>query len=1566
MYLTDMSYKAMTVTDSDLDVNAVYNGGKSSQAKAHGLGEKVKIAVTSLVDGQIMPGRLTQEMRPAQIKLALFTILRQYISYDAFKGITKDNLRNYFDWDSMQSSGFGDGERIYKALTSTDVRMSMSDRAVWEAIADGSLRLVGCDERQQAHIGRLVRSFINAGASPIVLFRAQRFDNTSGQFVQDGITSPSWNPVLSRVNGVRPDDVFAFANWIDPDFCPPDARQMSIEEFSQSDYFIALVDNELKVNFSVTGDKENVAVRGSNDAADHMSIGTIYVSGVRSTGQTSSSNVSQQGAFNNMMTFVEMMRNGTMGANTHEVVRGLNNYRSRYSNEDLNAITKHYQRENHEGTMSGNLTRGIEPVQVKYVKQPNLGGRQAELLQENVMRHSRFFETVPEVYSETEHDTFITHEQKQKILNKYTRRYGNQFSWNTLMNLVVMRLGWTSVSSDKATGALSYADFAWAEHEINLALNCENPSLSAIFKVDSTAGPASNKERVSFGVMDVDNLKQFIQATGNIFDYNEAVEIMKSNLANSKSIIFDQPTNSPKQKNLLNNYDYFNLIWNNTIRDEKFDFMLSCSNLKSMIDNDSEIFYNISPADKAELKRVLTDADFFAEAERLIDMNTKYDTYEYDTASGSQKIVRNKNLSRSKARNAMRKIVKIRQMTAMLGASIPVANALDTFKGTKISELAATLGNHGIGPRAHTMSRRIKVNDEVINAAVNNKNTTTVVEAYRLAKTLEEQRPGTLNELDNWISEGRSVEDWVNEKSTIKKGQIFEGLWAKAMRFGSASDIARKSMFRNFITRFQEVAGKERLDMLQPDGLLSLEKQLAEDPTSTILRLFRDGSPYRKYAMDALEYAESCAMNQNNNMTFLVNRVIMRGDTSKFISAVFLGVPFMKASINITGRTLKWVLPGLSTTNYLVTDWIARNPEVFTNPDKGVGKLLMLSRRAKTPAELEALHKEFAANADAYKGYVDLREAIYVDLVHLSLPLIALAFAACGAVQPPQGGATDDDTGLNSRYNDYTEWTIFGQPMSDSWWLSDLLGQVYPFMCYWKALLDGNSGGAVLLSGVAQSLNMSPLTSIDGIIDLIVNPDKCLEEYMSDTDYYDESPDTIQEILLSESEIGMYRMANVFTPKIIKEISQIASPYEVSYNRVYETNATGSLVEGAVENGLTVKTDYTDAQIRKLTRNNYLLGQIANFLKQGTYTTGYTAAEMPNQYTYDTEQLAFMHNYSVWDYDNETYKSTEEIEEVCASIITILEQNDDMDALYKEGFYLDSYTKKAVSDYIWNLYQDEIDSWNDLEQSGALEYTTAGDGDYTKGMQIVSELKEKHYAILSHYKQTLYYDKLRSDDLNQGLIKYTRYNTTYKVDSNGNYYASGIRQGLGGVLAPFGVVENSNTNDYSGGYATTSSLSGEGMYDENGLPIRAVEEVKTDDYDWPSFDEIESTAVRTEGDSDSDNDSTSSSSSSSGYKSYSRSGSSGGSSSRSSRSYSSSGSSYIRSSSGKTYGQGSRVYAPTYTNGRRTTSSHNVNFNRPNLPNVLDAKKIYDPTLDYLRPDFETKGSREAYRRSDF
>jgi hypothetical protein len=310
----------------------------------------------------------------------------------------------------------------------------------------------------------------------------------------------------------------------------------------------------------------------------------------------------------------------------------------------------------------------------------------------------------------------------------------------------------------------------------------------------------------------------------------------------------------------------------------------------------------------------------------------------------------------------------------------------------------------------------------------------------------------------------------------------------------------------------------------------------------------------------------------------------------------------------------------------------------------------------------------------------------------------------------------------------------------------------------------------------------------------------------------------------------------------------------------------------------------------------------------------------------------------------------------------MLAATDDMAGLYNDGFYLDSYTKAAVSDYIWGLYQDEVDRWYELEQSGQLSYTVAGNGNWTEGQEIVSQLKQEHYRVLDYYKQTLYYDKLRSDELNQGLVKYNRYNTTYKIDSNGNYYASGEIQGLGGLFSPLGIIGTNNTNGYEGGYASLSAVTGEGMYDDNGLPMRGLTEVVQDDYDWPSFDELGSTKTT----SSSSYTTSGTSSSSSGYKSYSRSGSSGGSSSRSSRSYSSSGSSYIRSSSGKTYGQGSRVYAPTYTNGRRTTSSHNVNFNRPNLPNVLDAKKIYDPTLDYLRPDFETKGSREAYRRSDF
>ena len=38
--------------------------------------------------------------------------------------------------------------------------------------------------------------------------------------------------------------------------------------------------------------------------------------------------------------------------------------------------------------------------------------------------------------------------------------------------------------------------------------------------------------------------------------------------------------------------------------------------------------------------------------------------------------------------------------------------------------------------------------------------------------------------------------------------------------------------------------------------------------------------------------------------------------------------------------------------------------------------------------------------------------------------------------------------------------------------------------------------------------------------------------------------------------------------------------------------------------------------------------------------------------------------------------------------------------------------------------------------------------------------------------------------------------------------------------------------------------------------------------------------------------------------------------------------------------------------------------NMPYAGNMY-AERLYDPNYDYLRPNFETKGSREAYKRSD-
>ena len=229
-------------------------------------------------------------------------------------------------------------------------------------------------------------------------------------------------------------------------------------------------------------------------------------------------------------------------------------------------------------------------------------------------------------------------------------------------------------------------------------------------------------------------------------------------------------------------------------------------------------------------------------------------------------------------------------------------------------------------------------------------------------------------------------------------------------------------------------------------------------------------------------------------------------------------------------------------------------------------------------------------------------------------------------------------------------------------------------------------------------------------------------------------------------------------------------------------------------------------------------------------------------------------------------------------------------------------------------------------------------------------MKEKHYAALNFYKQELYYGKLRSSDLNQGLVHYNRYNTTYAKDANGDWYATGFRQNVN-PLMPFMSAPQEGTAGNPGSWATLSAVTGEGMYDQKGDPYRALEPYVDNDFQWKKFEELG-------GGTDTNGKSTNYPIWSPGGRSGDvRSGGGGG------RGGSGGGYSKVANKQGP---MSSTVSKAPYVNGQRNPNPHNVNFSRPNLGNVLDGKSIRSANLDYLRPNFETKGSREAYKRSDF
>ncbi len=753
------------------------------------------------------------------------------------------------------------------------------------------------------------------------------------------------------------------------------------------------------------------------------------------------------------------------------------------------------------------------------------------------------------------------------------------------------------------------------------------------------------------------------------------------------------------------------------------------------------------------------------------------------------------------------------------------------------------------------------------------------------------------NVVERWQ---RKLTDIMAGKGVFAKGQI-ENFWNFFCSYGMEHAARGEEEWVNLFAK------------TEPGGKSIFQSELENGGAARLMaRVLSPQSPYRGVAIVALNHSKRCDMAQRSAVGMIYSELVKDKPLAELvITSGFC--PFVNYTINTTERVLNFIAP-MSSLRY-----------IFIN--------LISQYNGKVPGRditWDQLHLEDAQLTDS------LREALALDAAKMgSAALAALLISLSGAVEPPE----DDDKWQNTE-----EWTIFGLRIQENWWLSDLLGPAMAMVCFARSWELGQPRFDILTSKLGDCLYSNPALKAGGLIGDMLDPWSAMADAAeTDNDIYGKTKQgdvTFAEMVGSDATVyAMNYLCQFITPSVLKEIYRDSQTYAVSYKKVYKTDEYGQIVYNEDGTAAVEYTNYLDAKIRKLARQNpvwALLCDLATGNGASTTGTGYLASEMPEIVIYDPEQIASYKTFSLYNEDG-TEKDDNEKEAVALAVISLLQGND-IDELKAEGFAVPYDTLKYTGDVVKSIINKNSDIYKQFVDEGGMDYYKQGDGDYNLGKEQVEKIKAA-YDNDTRYWKDFYYNVLWSDEMKQSITKYKQYNTLYDTDRNGNYYATGYARGIAPVLIAQGTTTDpGETTGWGGDWGTASAVTGKTMYDTNGNALRALE---------PYTEIVETPSLETNGYS-------------SGWQNY---------------NYSGYGRYYSRGRSGwRSYGGGSsRSYARSggsvYSNAK-SAYPNNLSYrsyNAGDLTNLTASRaNVYGSNLDYLRPGFTIKGSRQGYKRNDY
>lgn len=879
------------------------------------------------------------------------------------------------------------------------------------------------------------------------------------------------------------------------------------------------------------------------------------------------------------------------------------------------------------------------------------------------------------------------------------------------------------------------------------------------------------------------------------------------------------------------------------------------------------------------------------------------------------------------------------KVMALLNPMVFISNVTDRFVHQGIMRASLWLGNAlKIGPYA---ARTIPPAADNIEIAVNNQYAFELYTAMRLAQLTGESGA--------FLAEMKTAEEiqlW--KKNRLKEMTPAQRARAKIFDIQTGSDWRVKDQFRNFLYRFYQFAeatpGQEFWTAREGDGPSFFETMITQDhgmgAAKFLLEVFGghgDNSTSFTIAMQALNSAQKGDMAQRNVYAAVLKEMCKGKPLANLIVTSCIS-RFPEYSFNVTSRMLNWILP-MSSINYVVTEKLA---------EYGHNKAEKINS-ADNDKQYTDPHFEL------YQEYRDLKEAMLVDITHLGVGAVTMILLGMsGGIEPP-----DDE----KKWGNTDEWLVFGHRAGDAWWIQDILGIALPMAAFTRSAQLGKPRMDILVNGVTKACCSNPIIKVADAVGWISDPDGSLvSRYDRDYEQYKEAkggpPGFLDWMNAQGISFGLNWISQFFTPSCVREWYQNAQQWERSYKRVYQTNPDGSLSELG-QQGYTEYTTYADAQIRRATRRNPILGFLADLVLSPT--TGYLAGEMPMTVYTDDYQRESGNYWTINGLEPEDQQAK------ILEIICEMQKYDNMDELVETGFYLDNETRAALGSTCWDIIH-EWDNWYyGLQEDGWFDYYTIGEGDFQLGQEMVGSIK-KEWNTQRNAWQDFYYDKVCN--LPTSMTTYNRYNTTYEKDVYGNIYASGYRQQgfLPFVSAPGTTTNPEGTAGYGNDFMTVSAVTGQPMQQRALVPAKSNGEMMpsldafSGDGNGSGYSKLYESWYGSDGTTGEGN------TLSSGLANNGLPGSNTGAPTVKNSTPQASGSSKKSSSRSRGGGGGYRRRGGG-GGGGGYSSTPNI-YARYQAPyavsaNVMGRVNRSRSNFDYLRPSWETKGSREAYKRED-